>query len=108
MVNYEKKEVVSYDSVISSYECDCCGKKVEASNRPDSWYGITSGHQSWGSDSVDSIDRIDSCSIECLSKQLKEEEKRVCSYEDSYIEIADLNAENVKALIERLEVKKKV
>ncbi len=100
MVNYVKKmelrevEVTDHTEII----CDCCGKLIFPIQDNDErkldfrgrakYYHARSGHHDWGNDSIDSLEYLDFCSLECVHKQLDKFYKEDEPYSDTaYFEI---------------------
>ena len=77
---YEEKEVPIIQKTLVDTICDICEKHI-ASNG----YEVTTGHNDWGNDSVDSVEYHDICSDECLKKELELYLKS--KYNSKYIEI---------------------
>jgi len=75
---YEKKEVTVVKNIEIGISCDVCGGKIDK----DFFYQITTGHEDWGNDSVESIEERDVCSDECLRAELEAylEEKHLTKY----------------------------
>lgn len=73
------ENVVREERVLTQYRvvCDRCDKliyseKTREKNSPQfpkkyiSYYSVTTGHNDWGNDSVESIEQMDICSPGCL------------------------------------------
>jgi hypothetical protein len=69
--------------------CDICNKlifrrsiidseDVPKNTRQVAYWGVTTGHNDWGYDSVDSIFNYDICSIECLQKLFDKYSEESC------------------------------
>lgn len=57
--------------------CDICNKEI----KPGYHQTLTVGHNEWGNDSVDSIERLDICSDKCLQKEFNDYIKGTGRYE---------------------------
>lgn len=68
MKKYEEKEIVKIDRVLTKVVCDTCKKEIEANKF---YYQVTTGHNDWGNDSLESIENKDICSDECLTEEFK-------------------------------------
>lgn len=70
MEYYSRKvrKIEKETSEIEYIRCDKCNKKISSNKR---FYKVTTSHNSWGNDSVDSIREYDICE-KCISKFLKE------------------------------------
>lgn len=68
---YEVKEHTVTEKVCVEEHrvCDICGKEMMLKGRH---WELTTGHNDWGNDSIDSIERFDVCSEECLRKKFDE------------------------------------
>ena len=68
-------------------KCDCCNKEIFDKDHFEQglydknihglydkfkFYTVTTGHNDWGSDSIDSVQEFDLCSDECLRKKFEE------------------------------------
>lgn len=61
-------------------KCDVCGKIIYDSRKDDGilmhnnqhWWSLTTGHNDWGNDSIDSVEQYDICSPECLKVKFDE------------------------------------
>lgn len=49
--------------------CDVCGKEIEPNK---SYWELTTHHNDWGNDSIESYEHFDVCSSECLRKKFDE------------------------------------
>lgn len=69
--NYEVKEHIVVDKVLVSRQmfCDVCEKEI---TKGVGYYEVTTHHNDWGNDSIDSYDYSDVCSVECLKKKFDE------------------------------------
>lgn len=65
MKKYEKIQVVSVEKKVKSIECDNCECEILKTDK-DHYYEVTTSHNRWGNDSIDSIERLDLCSRWCL------------------------------------------
>ena len=64
----QKKETIRIDDVVIGKKCDYCGAEIlpwhwETKNP---YYEIVTGHNDWGSDSGESREHTDACSVRCL------------------------------------------
>ena len=73
-----KKIVVIQDCVVGK-KCDVCGKEIQPTTIPrkygepiHDYYEITTHHNDWGNDSVDSYEHFDACSPDCACKLWEE------------------------------------
>lgn len=78
--------------------CDVCGEEITGP-----YWDVTTGHNDWGRDSADSIEKKDCCSVECLS-ELFDEYKHVSEVEDGlyntqYFHVDHSRWENVKGVV---------
>ena len=55
-------------SKVVAYTCDVCKVKHNTASVP---LRITTGHDGWANDSIDSIEHFDVCSLQCLVKGIK-------------------------------------
>ncbi len=73
MINeqFEYKEHVVTENVKvgETMVCDVCGKEIP--HRTGYWR-LTTHHNDWGNDSIDSYENMDICSPECLRKKFDE------------------------------------
>ena len=60
-VNVEKE-------IVDKLTCDICGKEIKEGKL---YYSVTTSHDDWGNDSIDSIEYKDICSDECLRNELE-------------------------------------
>lgn len=76
----EVKEVTEIKETVVARvrKCDVCGKvirdsrdKIKTGKRTDYWK-LTTGHNDWGNDSIESIESFDICSPKCLQKKFDE------------------------------------
>ena len=66
MKNYETKDVIHKEKVLTGIVCDTCRNKIEA----DIYFDVTTQHGNWGNDSCDSIEHHDFCSYACMRKHM--------------------------------------
>ena len=59
---YQTKKVMREERLAVGAKCDICKKDILGRTL----YGVTTGHNDWGNDSIDSIEDADVCSDECL------------------------------------------
>lgn len=88
----ESKEVTTVKTIVIGKECDICGKPIEPvtkgvpfAKKNGLYFTIRTGHRDWGNDSIDSIERRDACSAECVDRAMHE--YYADSSRTSYIEI---------------------
>ena len=67
--------------------CDACRKVIDITKQEGSFYHINSGHNEWGTDSIDSIDDLDACCDECLIILVNKWLDRWKGYNTAYINI---------------------
>jgi|GEM_PF-4304635 len=65
-----EKQVTKVKNVVIGYKCDNCGKEVSQTRFPDEWHQFRSGHNEWGNDSYESIERNQVCSPDCYVEKL--------------------------------------
>ena len=75
--------------VEGDFVCDNCGKHLDITKQKGTYYSVLSGHNDWGNDSSDSIEELDACCDECLSRftQAWLKDKDVIRSKTAYIEI---------------------
>ena len=69
-----KKIIVIRDCIVGK-KCDVCGKDIPptvTSRKCYDYYEVTTHHNDWGNDSVDSYDYFDACSPDCAHKLWEE------------------------------------
>ena len=67
-----KKITVIQECVVGK-KCDICGKEIPPSGEQVyDYYEVTTHHNDWGNDSVDSYEHFDACSPDCAYKLWKE------------------------------------
>ena len=81
--------------IVTGITCDTCGKRIK--NR-EKYLCVTTGHDAWSAESIDSIKVHDVCSPECLTKFI--DEFRKCwetneNYQTDYIRIESTKAHYV-------------
>ena len=66
--------------------CDICGKEVGKSK---GYWKVTTGHNDWGNDSIESIEQFDVCSDTCLKVKFVEyiDESDVSEHNTRYINV---------------------
>ena len=64
MVHEEIKERIVRESRPLYITCDICGARVDPSN----YFRFNTQHYDWGNDSIDSLEKFDACSPECVIK----------------------------------------
>ena len=73
------QELQEIRKILIGYKCDICNKEVIKVIE------ITTGHNSWDNDSIDSIENFDVCSFNCMIKGIKEDKFNFdFDYDDSY------------------------
>ena len=82
----ETKEVTSKQKVVVGHKCDICNKISKGKIEPESWHCFSSGHQSWGNDSIESIEWYLVCSPECYIEAIKVSIKDVADYQGAEID----------------------
>jgi hypothetical protein len=60
--------------IVENIKCDICGKEIDGK-----FWILTTSHEDWGNDSVDSVEYFDICSTECINKALNDYIER-CEY----------------------------
>jgi hypothetical protein len=83
---YETKKVEK--KVLSKVTCDVCKKEIK---KGEEYYNVTTHHNDWGNDSVDSFKDFDICSDDCLKVKFVEFVK--AQEETKHIDIAKEKAE---------------
>lgn len=70
MKKYETKEVTITKTVekVIGIVCDEC--KNDIPNKE--YFEVTTSHNQWGNDSIDSVNELDICSLNCLTKNMNE------------------------------------
>ena len=75
----ETKKIVVIQDCIVSKKCDVCGKEIPPTVIPHKYgepvydyYEVTTHHNDWGNDSVDSYEYFDVCSPDCANKLWEE------------------------------------
>lgn len=74
MKKVKRVEVIEHEDILEGITCDRCESEVEDKS---TYFGVTTGHNSWGGDSDDSIERNEYCSMKCTNKEMAEYFKRV-------------------------------
>ncbi|MBU3186520.1 hypothetical protein [Clostridium estertheticum] len=82
MKKYDKEEVTCFKEILVETTCDLCKQEIPTDSY---YYEVITGHNDWGHDSVDSIEKFDICSDECLKKKFNEYLEE--SSKTKYIEI---------------------
>jgi len=69
------KKIVAIQHCIVGKKCDVCGKEIPPTTIPHmsgepvyDYYEVTTHHNDWGNDSVDSYEYFDVCSPDCAYK----------------------------------------
>jgi len=75
----EAKKIVVMRECIVGKKCDVCGKEILPTTNPHKcgepiydYYEVTTHHNDWGNDSVDSYEHFDACSPDCAYKLWEE------------------------------------
>lgn len=68
MRRYEHRKVERMEKVLIGVCCSECKKKL---NEGDLFFDVTTHHNHWGSESIESIERHELCSMKCLQIHLK-------------------------------------
>lgn len=90
-----KKRIL--ESVAYGTKCDQCGTVCNTTD-PSGWHGFSKQHSDWGSDSGDSYEYYDVCSVDCYLTKLA----GVLNDEDSdTLEVDGKNREFVKELLKK-------
>lgn len=102
MAKIEQVKLVQ-QTVAVGWVCDVCYSQASDSDQyRQEWISVDSGHQGWGSDSVDSYDHHDVCSVECFVELLRERLPLLLPYADHQAEIAGMPAKFAQKLLDRL------
>lgn len=66
---YEHKQhIVKEDVLVEERRfCDLCGKEIT-----EDYWKVETRHSDWGSESIESLEYFDICSVECLGEKFKE------------------------------------
>lgn len=83
-----EKEIIGYAREITGIECDSCRKIILPKSetcKENKYYKVTTGHNDWGNDSIESIENHDIC-LTCLPFFVR-------NYFDSHHGTAYLNIE---------------
>ena len=70
----ERRETTytKYADVVVAKKCDVCWKEIPKSEcvygREHPFFSITTHHNDWGNDSIDSYEHFHACSVECATK----------------------------------------
>ena len=93
MIEYEEKEVKRIERVQSKIVCDGCKKEI---NPKQGYFHVSTSHNDWGNDSIDSLEQYDFCSPDCLYEFARP------YIQDSYnqrFNTCDIDIEHVKGYI---------
>lgn len=71
--------------ILTKIKCDKCDGELRHKDR---YYEATSGHHLWGSDSNQSIDVHDFCSMKCVNKAMRKYFKDVRNEETHYFNVS--------------------
>jgi hypothetical protein len=79
MREYKEKEIKQIEEVENGIICDICKKKIKEEEdyksryrtKMSHFYEVTTHHNDWGNDSVDSYRDYDFCNEDCLFEFLK-------------------------------------
>lgn len=80
-------------------ECNVCGK-LAGTPDPDGWHHMNHHHDGWGSESSETYENFDVCSIECFAMQIERSIDEVGGEYGS--EISGMNVEFAKKLLDVL------
>ena len=80
MRKYKKQEIKQIEEIENEIICDICKKKIKEEEdyktsyrtKMTHFYEVSTHHNDWGRDSIDSYEDRDICGEECLFKFLKE------------------------------------
>lgn len=98
-----REEQTVKKEVAVAWRCDVCGVQTAYKERYDQeWLGFSESHQGWGSDSSDSREWHDVCSVDCFIKQLQKSISDLMEYADDDAEIADMPVKFAQKLLDRL------
>jgi hypothetical protein len=98
-----KEEKTIIKEVTVAWQCDACGEQTTNKEQYEQeWHSFSESHESWGSDSGDSLEWHDVCSIDCFMKQLQESIPALMEYADRHAEIADMPVKFAQKLLDRL------
>jgi hypothetical protein len=66
---YTENEVTKKVEVLKTIKCDSCERDI---NELDTafYYEVTTHHNLWGNDSIDSFEHLEFCSYDCLLKDM--------------------------------------
>ena len=67
----EIKAIVTTRECVVGKKCDVCGKEILPHKRGGpmyDYYEVTTHHNDWGNDSIDSYENYDACSPDCAYK----------------------------------------
>lgn len=65
----ELKDITYKKEVITGCKCDVCNKEIKSRQN---YWRLTTHHNDWGNDSIDSYEHYDLCSPECIKVKLNE------------------------------------
>lgn len=79
MRKYKKEEIKQIKEIENEIICDICNKKIKEEEdyktpyrtKMTHFYEVSTHHNDWGNDSIDSFEYRDICSEECLFEFLK-------------------------------------
>ena len=95
IITETKTETVTHEvKTVKALKCDVCGKEITAKDdiriRGIKYWELTTQHNDWGNDSVDSIEYFDLCSENCVRAKL---EKYFADCKRSFTQRFELNQE---------------
>lgn len=88
MKEYKITEKITEIKSIAGIKCDICKKEISGK-----YWNLTTYHNDWGNDSVDSYSHSDLCSRECINKAL---DKYIEDCEDSITHCFELEQDFYK------------
>lgn len=65
MREHKHLEKIIRTETVAAVKCDICGKEITGK-----FWHLTTHHNDWGNDSIDSYEYYDLCSRECIDKAL--------------------------------------
>lgn len=69
MKRLRKEETTLTREVLQSIVCDECQKEIERGKK---YYEVTTHHDNWGNDSIESYEYLEFCCFKCLERNMKE------------------------------------
>ena len=100
MIKEKIVEVTEKRHVAIALVCDVCGKDIPANKetagkpkyRTQKFMEVTTGHNDWGNDSVDSVEVHHICSTECMDKFMRNFYMTFCNNSDSATDYIEINS----------------